>query len=72
MRVDDRVRGTHAAATTAVRRISGVRQHPDSIANNVKALGYPFSRLAGSRDAHKAMARTSVRLRVDPSMARAK
>jgi hypothetical protein len=57
-RVDYRARVTFAAATPAVRKVSGARQSPSAIADNAKALGLLFSRLAGSRDAHKATART--------------
>jgi formate hydrogenlyase subunit 4 len=75
-----------------VRKVSGARQHPTTLADNAKALGYLFARisrakhartllpavlasvpfgfvlvrvrvLAGSRDAHKATARTLARLR---------
>jgi hypothetical protein len=50
MRVDDRDKVTNAAASPAVRKVSGARQHPATIADNAKALGSLFSRLAGSRD----------------------
>jgi hypothetical protein len=53
MRVDDRARLTYAAATPAVRKVSGARQHPATIPDNAKALGYLFARSAGSRDAHR-------------------
>jgi hypothetical protein len=46
MRVDKRARVTYAAATPAVRKVSGTRQHPTTIADNAKALGYL---LLGSR-----------------------
>jgi hypothetical protein len=58
MRVDDRARVTYAAATLAVRKISGARQHAAVIADNARASGYLFARLAGSRDARKATSRT--------------
>jgi hypothetical protein len=68
---------TYAAATPAVRahaptvkkgavrKVTGARQHPPAIADNAKALGLRFVLLAGSRDAHKATARTLARLCVD-------
>jgi hypothetical protein len=61
-RIDDRARIAYAAATPAVRKASGARQHPATIADNAKALGYLFIRLAGSRDSHKVTARTLARL----------
>jgi hypothetical protein len=51
-------RGSRQPATPAVRKVPGARQHPSTIAENVKTLGYLIARLAGSRDAHKATART--------------
>jgi hypothetical protein len=54
----------------AVREVSGARQHPATIADNAKALGKLFARLAGSRDAHKATARTPEGLRVNLSVVR--
>jgi hypothetical protein len=71
MRVDDCARVTYAAATPVVRKVSGARQHPAIFRVNAKVLGYLFARLAGSRDGHKATARTHVRLRVKLSMIRA-
>jgi hypothetical protein len=56
-RVDDRARVTYAAATPAVRKVSGARQHPATTADNEKALRYLFYRLANLLDAHKATAR---------------
>jgi hypothetical protein len=53
-RVDNRARVTFAAAEPAVRKVSGARQHLAIIADNAKALGQLFARLAVSRDAHKA------------------
>jgi hypothetical protein len=72
MRVDNRAKVTYAAATLAVRKVSGARQHPATFADKANALGQLllglrahvmgtselFARLAGSRDAHKATART--------------
>jgi hypothetical protein len=72
MRVDDRARVTYAAATPAVRKVSGARQHPAKIADNANALSNLLARLVGSRDTHKATARTLVRLCADLSMARVK
>jgi hypothetical protein len=51
-------RESHQLATPAVRKVSGARQHPATIADSAKALGIIFSRLAGSCDAHEATART--------------
>jgi hypothetical protein len=72
MRVENRAKVMYAAATSAVRKVSGARQHPVTTADNADALGQLllgsrahvmgtselFARLAGSRDAHKATART--------------
>jgi hypothetical protein len=58
MRLNGRAKVTYASATPAVRKASGARQHPEAIADNAKALGKLIARLAGSRDAHKATART--------------
>jgi len=38
-RVDNRARVTYAAATPAVRKVSGARHHPAIIADKAKALG---------------------------------
>jgi hypothetical protein len=70
MRVYNGARVTFAAATPAVRKVSGTRQNTVTIADNAKALEPLFARLAGSRDAHKATARTLVRVQVDVSMRR--
>jgi hypothetical protein len=51
-------RGSRQPAMPAVRKVSGARQHPITIADSAKALGYLFARLAGSRDEHKPTART--------------
>jgi hypothetical protein len=72
MRVDNRAREMYAAATPAVRKLSGARQNPAIIANNANRLDYLFAWLTGSRDAHKAPARTLERLRVNLSTARVK
>jgi|AntAceMinimDraft_5_1070358.scaffolds.fasta_scaffold108302_1 hypothetical protein len=53
MRVNDRARVTYAAATPAVRKASGARQHAAEIADNGKALSELFARLAGSRGTRK-------------------
>jgi len=37
--VDNRARVTYAAATPAVQKVSGARQHAATIADNAKALG---------------------------------
>jgi hypothetical protein len=63
-------RGSHQPATPAVRQVSGARQYPATMADNAKALGQLFARLAGSRDAHKVTARTLPRLRVNLALAR--
>ena len=39
MRIDDRARVTLAAATLAVRKVSGARKNPAAVANYTKALG---------------------------------
>jgi hypothetical protein len=65
MRVHNHARVTYAAATPAVRKVSGARKHPVTIADNANALSYLFARLAGSRDANKAAACTLARLRVN-------
>jgi hypothetical protein len=52
-------------ATPAERIVSDARQHPAVIAGSAKTLGYLFARLAGSRDAHKATARTLARLQAN-------
>jgi hypothetical protein len=70
MRFDDRANVTHAAATPAVLKVSGACQRPSEIADNAKALCYVFAQIAGSRYAHKATARTPVRLRANLSTAR--
>ena len=44
-----------------VRKAPGARQHATTTADNAKELCYPFARLAGSRVAHKATARTRIR-----------
>jgi hypothetical protein len=72
MRDDNRARVTYAAATPAVREVSGARLHPATIAGIAKALGYLFAQLVGSRDALKATARTLVRLCANLLMAQAK
>jgi hypothetical protein len=51
-----------SAVKKASRDASGSRQLPVTIADNAKALGYVFARLVGSRDMHKATARTLSRL----------
>jgi hypothetical protein len=69
IRVDNCSRVTYAAATPAVRphastvkkgavrKVSGARQHLAAIADNTRALGLQFARLAGSRDALGSAAR---------------
>jgi hypothetical protein len=47
LRVDNRARVTYAAATPAVRKVSGARQNSLTIADNPKAFGQLFARLAG-------------------------
>jgi hypothetical protein len=64
-------RGRRHPATPAVRKVSGVRQQPKTIADNAKALGYLFTRVAGSRDTHKATARKLARFRANLTKARA-
>jgi hypothetical protein len=63
-------RGSRQPATPAVRKVSGARQHPATIADIATALGYLFARLVGSRNVHKATARTLIRLRVNLSVER--
>jgi hypothetical protein len=46
MRFDDRTRITYAADTLVVRKVSGARQNLVTFADNAKALGFFFSRLA--------------------------
>jgi hypothetical protein len=55
-------RGSRQPATPVVRKVSGARQHPATIADTAKALRYLFARLAGLRDAHTATARTPAHL----------
>jgi hypothetical protein len=63
-------RGSGQPATPAVRKVSGTRQNPVTIAGNASTLYDLFARLKGSSDAHKATARTLVRLRASQSIAR--
>jgi hypothetical protein len=53
IRVGYRAKVIYAAATPAVKKLSGARLNAATIADNAKALGYLFTRLAGSRDAQK-------------------
>jgi hypothetical protein len=66
MRVDNSARVKYASATLAVRKDSGVCQHPAIIAFNAKALCNLCARLTCLRDAHKATVRTPVRRCVYP------
>jgi hypothetical protein len=70
-RASDRARVTYAAATPAVKEVSGARQHPATSAGNAELRGQLYARLAGSRDTHKATARTLARHRSNLSMVRA-
>jgi hypothetical protein len=65
MHVDTRVKIRYTAATPAVRKVSGARQNPATLADNTNALGLLLPRLASSRDAHMATTCTLSRLRVD-------
>jgi hypothetical protein len=57
--------GCRQPATLAVRKVSGEHQNPKTIADNAKAFGYLFARLAGLRDARKATAHALYRHRAD-------
>jgi hypothetical protein len=69
MRVDDPARVTYAAASPAVLKDSGARQKLCENRCQSESVSLAISRLVGSRDAHKATARTPERLRINLSMA---